>query len=121
MSRPPHDKNLPSGTRAGGLEGPGKPADPWIGFEPYAQLCRALLPRTQSVSIFDARGALRWSTDHAAAAELTRAVAGALATAHSVLGSAGDIHVLPASVPAYVCWIRDDSAHLLASAVIAWN
>jgi diguanylate cyclase (GGDEF)-like protein len=119
MSRPPHDKNSPSETRAGGLEGPGKPADPWSGFEPYAQLCRSLLPRTQSVSIFDAKGGLRWSTDRAAAAGLTRAVAGALGTAHAVLGSAGDLHVLPASVPAYVCWIRDDSAHLLASAVIA--
>jgi len=119
MSRPPEDKNLPHDARAGGSEGPGKPADPWSGFEPYAQLCRSLLPRAQAISIFDAKGALRWSSDPAAATDLTPIVAGALATTRSVIGSAGDLHVLPASVPAYVCWIRDDSEHLLASAVIA--
>ena len=104
MSRPPDDK---------------KPAaEPWSGFEAYAQLCRALLPRAHGISIFDARGALRWATDSAAAPELTTLVAGALATADSASESAGALHMLPGKVPAYVCWIRDNSRHLLAVVAI---
>ncbi|HEV2267834.1 MAG TPA: EAL domain-containing protein, partial [Steroidobacteraceae bacterium] len=105
MSRPADDK---------------KPAaEPWSGFDSYAQLCRALLPGAHVVSIFDARGALRWSTDSAAAADITPIVAGALAAADSSLESAGAFHMLPGNVPAYVCWIRDNSRHLLAAAAIA--
>jgi len=114
MSGPPDDKNLPSEGPARGSESPGKPADPWSGFEPYAQLCRSLLPRARCISVFDARGALRWSTDPAGATDLRPVVAGALATAHSAPESAGDLHMLPGNVPAYVCWIRDDARHVLA-------
>ncbi|HEY7888163.1 MAG TPA: bifunctional diguanylate cyclase/phosphodiesterase [Steroidobacteraceae bacterium] len=105
MSRPADDK---------------KPAaEPWKGFETYAQLCRALLPRAHVISIFDARGVLRWSTDSATAADITPIVAGALATADSAFESAGACHMLSGNKPVYVCWIRDNSRHLLALAAIA--
>jgi diguanylate cyclase (GGDEF)-like protein len=120
MSRPPDDKNLPPEGRDRGTEGSAKPADPWSGFEPYAQLCRSLLPRARTISIFDARGVLRWSTDAAAAAILKPVIAGALVTAQSAPGSAGDLHTLPGNAPAYVSWIRDDARHLLAAVVIAY-
>ncbi|HEU5443488.1 MAG TPA: diguanylate cyclase, partial [Steroidobacteraceae bacterium] len=110
MSRPPDDKTI--GKR------PGKPVEPWSGFEPYAQLCRALLPRIRGICILDARGALRWSSDAAAAAGLLPVIAGALATARSAPESAGDLHRLPGDVPAYVCWIRDDSRNVLAALAI---
>ena len=119
MSRPPDDKDLPSETRPRGAEGPGRPADPWRGFEPYAQLCLSLLPRARAISVFDARGALRWSTDAAAAAGLNSIVAGAIATAASASESAGDLHMLPGNAPVYVCWIRDDSRTVLAVVAIA--
>lgn len=119
MSRPPDDKKLPPESPAQGGEGSARPADPWSGFEPYAQLCRSLLPRARTISIFDAKGALRWSTDATAAADLKAIVAGALAAAHSAPGSAGDLHLLPGRAPAYVCWIRDDARHPLAAVVIA--
>jgi diguanylate cyclase (GGDEF)-like protein len=119
MSRPPDDKNLPSESRPGGSGGPGRPAEPWSGFEPYAQLCRSLLPRAHAISIFDGRGALRWSTDAAAAAGLEPLVAGALATARSAPESAGDLHSPRGQAPAYVCWIRDDSRNVLAVLAIA--
>lgn len=119
MSRPPDEKNPPSESRSGGSENPGRPPDPWNGFEPYGQLCQALLPRARSLSIFDARGALRWSTDAAAAAELGAIVAGALGTARSTPGRAGDLHMLPGNAPVYVCWIRDDSQHVLAVFAVA--
>jgi diguanylate cyclase (GGDEF)-like protein len=119
MSRPPDDKTLPPENRGGGSEGAGKPPDPWSGFEPYAQLCRSLLPRARTIGIFDARGSLRWSSDSAAAEELKPLVAGALAKAHSAPESAGDLHMLRHGAPAYVCWIRDDARHLLAAVAVA--
>ncbi|MGH8297406.1 MAG: bifunctional diguanylate cyclase/phosphodiesterase, partial [Steroidobacteraceae bacterium] len=92
-----------------------KRADAWVGFEPYAQLCRTLLPRARNISLFDARGTLRWSSDAAAAADLKPLVEGALAVeARSAGETAGDLHLLPGNVPAYLCWIRNDSQHLLA-------
>ncbi len=118
MSRPPDDKNLPSESRPGGSESSGKPADPWSGFEPYAQLCRSLLPRVRSIAVFDARGAVRWSTDAAAAAGLNPLVVGALGGARSAPESAGDLHMLPGNAQAYVCWIRDNSRNVLAACAI---
>ncbi|MGH8202354.1 MAG: GGDEF domain-containing protein, partial [Steroidobacteraceae bacterium] len=117
MSRPPDDNKVSSETRPSGSEMPGKAADPWSGFEPHAQLCRSLLPRAQTIAVFDARGALRWSTDAAAAAGLEPVVAGAAARAAPE--SSGELHILPGNAPAYVCWIRDDSRHALALIVIA--
>jgi diguanylate cyclase (GGDEF)-like protein len=126
MSRLPDNKTMPE-TRPGGSEGPGKSPeirrgsdgsrrgpDPWAGLEPYAQLCRSLLPRAKGVSVFDASGALRWSTDAAATSDLKPIVTAALAALGSAPESAGDLHMLPGNVPAYVCWIRDDARHLLA-------
>ena len=117
MSRLPEDKTTPE-TPSGGPDTPRKPPESWSGFQPYAQLCRALLPRAQGISLFDARGALRWSTDKAAAADLKPIVAGTTADAGAAAESAGDLHMLPGNVPAYLFRIRDDSRHLLATVVV---
>src|SRR6185369_6654017 len=37
--------------------------DPWGSFEPYVQLVRSLLPRATSVSLFDATGTMRWTSE----------------------------------------------------------
>ena len=116
MSRPPEDKTTPE-TPTGRSEAPLKAPD-WSGFQPYAQLCRALLPRAQGVSIFDVRGALRWSTDAAATTELKPLVASALADARAASESAGNLHILSGSVPAYLFWIRDEARHPLAIVTI---
>jgi diguanylate cyclase (GGDEF)-like protein len=114
MSRPPDDIKLSSESRPGGSEGPGRPADAWSGFEPHAQLCRSLLPRAQTIAIFDARGGLRWSTEQAAADGLKSIVAQAIAALRSAPEIPGDLHMLPGNAPAYVSWIRDESRHPLA-------
>jgi diguanylate cyclase (GGDEF)-like protein len=106
-------------TRPSGSEHPGKAPDAWGGFEPYAQLCRSLLPRVRGFAVFDARGALRWSNDTAAGADLEPLVSSTLAAASSASDSAGALHMLPGMVPAYFCWIRDGSRRLLAIAAIA--
>src|SRR5580658_2129812 len=44
----------------------GKPSadtNHWGSFEPYAQLAISQLPRAASVTLFDSKGELRWSTD----------------------------------------------------------
>ncbi len=117
MSRLPEDKTTPE-TLSGGPDTPRKPPESWSGFQPYAQLCRALLPRAQGISLFDARGALRWSTEKAAAADLKSIVAGTTADAGPGTESAGDLHMLPGNVPAYLFRIRDESRHLLATVVV---
>ena len=114
MSRPPDDIKPSSETPPGGSEGPGRPADAWSGFEPHAQLCRSLLPRAQTIAIFDARGGLRWTTDQAAADGLKSVVAQAIAALRSAPDIAGDLHMLPGNAPAYVSWIRDEARHPLA-------
>jgi diguanylate cyclase (GGDEF)-like protein len=118
MSRP-DDIKPSSETHPRGSEGPGKPADAWNGFEPHAQLCRSLLPRAQTIAIFDARGGLRWSTDHVAAEGLRTIVAEAVTAVRSAPDSNGDLHILAGNAPAYVSWIRDESRHPLAVLVIA--
>ena len=95
------------------------PAPPWSGLEPYAQVCRSLLPRAQGISIFDAAGGLRWSTDAAATADLKPIVTAALPAAEAGPASPGDLHMLPGRAPVYICWIRDDSRHVLAVLTIA--
>ncbi len=113
MSRPPADKTIPE-HRTGGSEGQRRPPDPWGGFEPYAQLCRTLLPRAQGASLFDIRGAPRWSTDAASADDLKPVIAGTLADAHSAAESDGELRMLSGNRPAYLFRIRDDSRRLLA-------
>lgn len=89
-------------------------ADPWDGFEPYVQLIRSLLPRASSVAIFDTKGELRWSSETTTGPDLIDLVDDALTTARTAPDSAGQLRVLAGNLPVYLCWLRDDSARLLA-------
>jgi diguanylate cyclase (GGDEF)-like protein len=117
MSRPPDNETTNPETRSRRPDAPGKRSDAWSGFEPYAQLCRSLLPRAHEVSIFDVKGALRWS-NAAGAADLSAIVVGALAAVASAPDSAGDLHLLPDNTPVYLCWLRDDSRNVLAAVAV---
>jgi diguanylate cyclase (GGDEF)-like protein len=88
--------------------------DPWDSFEPYVQLVRSLMPRASSVALFDAKGALRWSSDTTTGPDLVNVVDDALATARSAPDSAGVLRMLAGNLPVYLCWLRDDLAQLLA-------
>ncbi|MGH8323001.1 MAG: hypothetical protein ACRETD_04255, partial [Steroidobacteraceae bacterium] len=89
-------------------------ADPWDSFEPYVQLIRSLLPRASSVALFDTKGELRWSSETTTGPDLLNLVDDALTTARTALDSAGQLRVLAGNLPVYLCWLRDDSARLLA-------
>jgi diguanylate cyclase (GGDEF)-like protein len=118
MSRLSENKATPE-TPLGGSQETGKTAEGWGGLEHYAQLCRALLPRVRGFAVFDTRGALRFTNDAAATAELAPLVTRELPAAGASPDSAGDLHMLPENVPAYIFWIRDGARRLLAIAAIA--
>ena len=89
-------------------------AAPKDSFEPYVQLIRSLLPRASNVALFDTKGELRWSTDTTTGPDLLDAVDDAVNKARTAPDSAGQLRVLAGNVPVYLCWLRDDSARLLA-------
>ena len=117
MSRPSDKKTTPE-TRPDGSEGPARARDRWGGFEEYSQLCRALLPGVRGLAIFDTRGTLRWSSDAAAGIELEPLVSRALAATSHFPESAGDLHLLSDSVPAYLFWMSDGLRRPLAVVAI---
>jgi diguanylate cyclase (GGDEF)-like protein len=118
MSRPSENKTSLESRPQAASDGPEKAPEQWGGLELYAQLCRSLLPRVRGVAVFDARGSLRWCNDGAACADLESLVSGALAGSQAP-ETAGELHMLPGNVPAYVFWIRDVPRHLLAIVAIA--
>jgi diguanylate cyclase (GGDEF)-like protein len=89
-------------------------AAPRDSFEPYVQLIRSLLPRASSVALFDSRGGLRWSSETGTTPDLLDVVEEALNKARTAPDSAGQLRVLTGNLPVYLCWLRDDSARLMA-------
>ncbi len=87
---------------------------PWGSPEPYVQLVRSLLPRAGSVSLFDAEGELRWSSETLTGPDLPHFVAEALSSAHNNPSSAGELRMLGGNQPAYLCWLRDDNQKPIA-------
>ena len=89
-------------------------AAPRDSFEPYVQLIRSLLPRASSVALFDTKGELRWSSETTTGPDLLTIVEDELNRARAAPDSAGQLRVLAGNLPVYLCWLRDDSARLLA-------
>jgi diguanylate cyclase (GGDEF)-like protein len=87
-------------------------------LEPYAQLIRSLLPRTNLVAVFDAAAQMRWSSDGALAPDLHHLVETALESAGSSPQGAGQSPALDGGQPVYLCWLRDDSDKLFGILVV---
>ncbi len=77
-------------------------------LEPYAQLVRSLLPRSNAINIFDALGDLVWSSSNSAGPDMFRLVAEAISVAEADSDSAGQLRQLPDSGPTYLFWLRDE-------------
>jgi diguanylate cyclase (GGDEF)-like protein len=92
-------------------------SNPWGSLEPYAQLVRSLLPRCESVAVFDTQGKLRWSDDTTTGPDLINLVDDTLYAARTEKQSSGQVRVL-GKQPIYVCWLRDDATELLAIVAI---
>jgi len=84
-------------------------ADQRDSYEPYVQLVRSLLPRSQSVALFDAAARMHWSSDPTIGPDLHGLIESALEAAGSSPQGCGQKRLLDGAVPAYLCWLRDDS------------
>lgn len=89
----------------------------WSALEPYAQLVRALLPRATSISVFDARANLRWSSASATGPDLFAAVQDSRDDAERAPDSAGEFKIIEGELPLYLCWLRDAETNELLAIV----
>jgi diguanylate cyclase (GGDEF)-like protein len=80
---------------------------PWSSLEPYTQLLRALLPRMNSLSVFDARGHMHWSSEGSVAPEISTAIVDSLKDPSRDPGAAG-IARMAGSEPIYLFWLMGD-------------
>src|SRR5262245_14531330 len=90
-----------------------KASDPWGSFEPYVQLVRSLLPRATSVSLFDAQGAIRWSSETTTGPDFHSLVEDALQASGRNPQGPGLLRILDGNLPVYLCWVREDTEQLL--------
>jgi len=87
--------------------------DPWGSFEPYVQLVRSLLPRATGVSLFDATGAMRWSSETTTGPDFFSLVEAAVTTAGPRPQGPGLVRMLDRNLPVYLFWIRDEAEELI--------
>src|SRR2546423_5224233 len=87
--------------------------DPWGSYEPYVQLVRSLLPRASSVSLFDATGTMRWTSETTTGPDFYDLVENALAVSGPSPQGPGLMRVLDGNLPVYLCWVRDDAEQLI--------
>jgi diguanylate cyclase (GGDEF)-like protein len=78
----------------------------WSSLEPYTQLLRALLPRMNSLSVFDPQGHLHWSSEMSVPPEIAGVVAQAVKDGREP-GSAGVQRAVGAE-PFYFFWLMAD-------------
>src|SRR5512140_1404656 len=87
--------------------------DPWGSFEPYVQLVRSLLPRATGVALFDAAGAMRWSSETTTGPDFHSLVENALEVGGPSPQGPGLMRILDGNLPVYLCWVRDDTEQLI--------
>lgn len=87
--------------------------DPWGSFEPYVQLVRSLLPRATSVSLFDAAGGMRWSSETTTGPDFHSLVENALEAGGPSPQGPGVMRMLDGNLPVYLFWVRDEAEQLI--------
>jgi len=92
----------------------GERTDPWGSFEPYAQLIRSLMPRAISVTVFDAVGEMRWTSETTTGPDLANLVEDVLPGARQDRTGAGELRTLEGGLPVYFCWLRNELQSLVA-------
>jgi diguanylate cyclase (GGDEF)-like protein len=98
----------------------GRPANGASSLDPYAQLVRALLPRMDTLSVFNERGELHWSSE-GAGPELSGVLPLSIETAEKDPVAAGEQR-MAGGEPVYLFWLRrDDGSRPTPFAVVALN
>ena len=88
-------------------------SDPWGSFEPYVQLVRSLLPRATSVSLFDAAGGMRWTSETTTGPDFYNLVENALEASGASPQGPGLMRMLDGNLPVYLFWVRDEAEQLI--------
>jgi len=92
----------------------------WKKLEPYAQLVTSLLPRAESVSVFDAEGALRWTTESTSGPDLPNAIQDLLSVVRDYPDEPGRmIRLEGEDYPHYLWWLRNDEGAFIAVVAVS--
>jgi diguanylate cyclase (GGDEF)-like protein len=87
----------------------------WKRLEPYAQLVTSLLPCADSVSVFDAEGWLRWTSEATSGPDLPNAIQELLPTVLENPTEPGRmIRLEGEDFPHYLWWLRNDEGAFIA-------
>jgi hypothetical protein len=71
------------------------------------------LPRATSVSLFDATGTMRWTSETTTGPDFHDLVESALAVSGPSPQGPGLMRMLDGNLPVYLCWVRDDADLLI--------
>src|SRR5690606_19783458 len=77
-------------------------------------LVRSLMPRAISVTVFNAAGEMRWTSETTTGPDLGNLLGGVLPAARQSDRSVGELRMLDGGLPVYFCWLRDDLDALIA-------
>ncbi len=92
-----------------GVEAEPERSAPAVGYsiENYVKLLRALLPRAQSVNIYDERGELLWATRMSMSHEISGVVGRSMRESNTNPQATGRLEVLRGA-PIFIFWLRSD-------------
>lgn len=92
----------------------------WKKLEPYAQLVKSLLPRADAISVFDAEGWLRWTTESTAGPDLPNAIQELLPYVAEKPAEVGRrVQLDGEDYPHYLWWLRNDEGVFLAVVAVS--
>jgi diguanylate cyclase (GGDEF)-like protein len=72
------------------------------------------MPRAISVTVFDADGEMRWTSETTTGPDLANLVDDVLPSARQDRTGAGELRMLEGGLPVYFCWLRNDLQSLVA-------
>jgi diguanylate cyclase (GGDEF)-like protein len=76
------------------------------------------MPRALSVTVFDANGDMRWTSETTTGPDLANLIADVLPNALSDYDSVGELRALEDGPPVYLCWLRNDQRVLIAMVAV---
>jgi diguanylate cyclase (GGDEF)-like protein len=92
----------------------------WTALEPYAQLLRSLMPRAESIWVFDAAAQLRWTSESMTGPDLYSAIESGQKRALEDPSLPGEVVQLDRqSSPLYQWWLRTDAGALIATVAVS--
>ena len=104
------------------IESPTHPPKPaaWSTLDPYAQLLRSLLPRSEDIWVFDAALQLRWTTESMTGPDLPLVIEAAHKRVLTDPSLTGELVITDRNAaPLYLWWLRTDGGEMLAVVAVS--